>query len=97
MPLPPPLKCPTPDCDDWLWKDTTTTDKDWDNWRWWCHRCNKKWYPTAKQLGEFRHGSSSGASPGSSRGASYGSSHGPSHGTSRGPSSYNRDPRVPRR
>ncbi|WP_078872199.1 MULTISPECIES: hypothetical protein [unclassified Streptomyces] len=58
MPLPP--KCPTTDCDAWLWKDTTQTSTDWDNWRWWCCRCQKQWYPTAEQLGEFRHGASSG-------------------------------------
>ncbi|QHC25827.1 hypothetical protein [Streptomyces sp. GS7] len=54
MPLPPP-KCPTPDCDDPLWRDTTTTEVHWDNWRWWCHRCDKKWYPTREQIEEFRH------------------------------------------
>ncbi|MGX1855131.1 hypothetical protein OIU91_17505 [Streptomyces sp. NBC_01456] len=59
MPLPP--KCPTADCHDWLWKDTATTDTDWDNWRWWCCRCDKKWYPTAEQLADFRDGASAGA------------------------------------
>ncbi|MGY4974467.1 hypothetical protein ACWGCC_35580, partial [Streptomyces nigrescens] len=56
MPLPP--KCPTPDCDDWLWKDTAHTNTDWDNWRWWCCRCRHQWYPTAEQLQEFRYGTS---------------------------------------
>ncbi|MDC7337307.1 hypothetical protein [Streptomyces lydicus] len=54
MPLPP--KCPTPACDDRLWKDTTNTNTDWDNWRWWCGRCHQQWYPTAEQLAEFRDG-----------------------------------------
>ncbi|WP_328385009.1 hypothetical protein OHS81_13415 [Streptomyces sp. NBC_00400] len=54
MPLPP--TCPTPDCDDVLWKDTTHTDTDWDNWRWWCCRCDKQWYPTAEQLQGYRYG-----------------------------------------
>ncbi|WP_438486289.1 hypothetical protein [Streptomyces sp. S186] len=53
MPLPPP-HCPTPDCDDHLWKDTTTTEVHRDNWRWWCHRCDKKCYPTREQIEEYR-------------------------------------------
>ncbi|USA01655.1 hypothetical protein NCG97_14755 [Streptomyces lydicamycinicus] len=56
MPLPP--TCPTPDCDDRLWKDTAHTSTDWDNWRWWCCRCRKQWYPTAEQLQDFRYGTS---------------------------------------
>ncbi|MER6049436.1 hypothetical protein K2224_10280 [Streptomyces sp. BHT-5-2] len=53
MSLPPP-HCPTPDCDDHLWKDTTTTEVHRDNWRWWCHRCDKKCYPTREQIEEYR-------------------------------------------
>ncbi|MEW1659513.1 MULTISPECIES: hypothetical protein [unclassified Streptomyces] len=55
MPLPPP-HCPTQDCDDRLWKDTTSTEVHWDNWRWWCHRCGARWYPTREQIEEYRHG-----------------------------------------
>ncbi|MCZ0973329.1 hypothetical protein O1L55_21955 [Streptomyces albulus] len=55
MPLPPP-HCPTLDCHDTLWKDTATTEVHWDNWRWWCRRCDKKWYPTREQIEQYRHG-----------------------------------------
>ncbi|MER7984082.1 hypothetical protein ABTY53_00535 [Streptomyces noursei] len=55
MPLPPP-HCPTADCHDNLWRDTTTTEVHWDNWRWWCQRCDKKWYPTRAQIEQYRHG-----------------------------------------
>ncbi|GES31280.1 hypothetical protein AB0G60_13550 [Streptomyces angustmyceticus] len=53
--MPPPPTCPTPDCDAVLWKDTTHTNTDWDNWRWWCGRCGKQWYPTAEQLQDYRY------------------------------------------
>ncbi|MFB6440729.1 hypothetical protein ACFCVY_28795 [Streptomyces sp. NPDC056411] len=80
MPLPP--KCPTPKCDSLLWKDTTHTDTDWDNWRWWCCRCRQQWYPTADQHRDFRHGVSTPAQPGLA-------------GPQGGP--VYRDPRVPAR